>query len=78
MRLSLMKAAHGALASAFSRKSGSPPSYSAHVRWCEHGAPVQSGDARCLGLGVGSLGVRAVESHISRKTSEMWGTRVRC
>jgi hypothetical protein len=23
------------------------------------------------------LGVRAVESHISRKTSEMWGTRFR-
>ena len=28
----------------------------------------------CL-LTVRSLGVRAVESHISRKTSEMWGTR---
>jgi hypothetical protein len=24
---------------------------------------------------VGSFGARAVESHISRKTSEMWGTR---
>ena len=46
-------------------------------RWCEHGAPVRSGDARCVGLRVKSLGARAVESHISRKTSEMWGTRVR-
>ena len=34
-------------------------------------------DARCVGLRVKSLGARAVESHISRKTSEMWGTRVR-
>jgi hypothetical protein len=28
-----------------------------------------------LSIGLKSFGVRAVESHISPKTSEMWGTR---
>ena len=50
---------------------GLRPSFSAHVRWCEHGAPVRSCRTAT------GLRARAAVSHISRKTSEMWGTR-RC
>ena len=45
------------------RKSG--------VRWCERGAPVDSLSTR---LELVSGQSSAVVSHISRKTSEMWGT----
>jgi stage II sporulation protein D len=47
-------------------------SFSAHVRFGERGAPAQL-DQGCWELR--SFGVRLVVSHISRKTSEMWGTR---
>ena len=47
------------------RKSG--------VRWCERGAPVLFPQGLFLGYG---LGFGAVVSHISRKTSEIWGTRL--
>jgi stage II sporulation protein D len=47
-------------------------SFSAHVRLGERGAPVQL-DEGCWELK--SFGVGAVVSHISRKTSEIWGTR---
>jgi len=40
MRLSLMKAAHADLFGAMCRKSGVAPSFSAHVRLGERGAPV--------------------------------------
>jgi hypothetical protein len=47
-------------------------SFSAHVRSGEHGAPVRfPGEPRILK----SFAEGAVVSHISRKTSEMWGTR---
>src|ERR1700722_7238566 len=48
---------------------GLRPSFSAHVRWCEHGAPVRSCGTRNW------FGDKTVVSHISRKTSEMWDTR---
>src|SRR5277367_6809629 len=62
------------------------PSFSAHVRWCEHGAPRRSScglffKSRTEIL-VGDLSVRSslegkpAVSHISRKTSEM--PRISC
>jgi hypothetical protein len=52
---------------------GFAPSFSAHVRFGEHGAPVQLPVGWFWGHGSGS---NAVVSHISRKTSEIWGTRL--
>jgi hypothetical protein len=51
---------------------GLHPSFSAHVRWSEHGAAVRFPN---VPWGLKSLKERAVVSHISRKASEMWGTR---
>ena len=51
---------------------GLRPSFSAHVRLGERGAPVQFDQGRWE---LKSLRVSSVVSHISRKTSEMWGTR---
>jgi hypothetical protein len=47
---------------------GFAPSYSAHVRWGERGAPVLLLETV---IGPNSCTGRAVESHISRKTSEI-------
>ena len=49
---------------------GLRPSYSAHVRWCERGAPLWSCGDRA------GLRGRPAVSHISRKTSEM--PRISC
>jgi hypothetical protein len=46
-------------------------SFSAHVRWCEHGAPVHFPNRRFRSR---NNRLRDMESHISRKTSEIWGT----
>ena len=51
---------------------GFAPSFSAHVRLGERGAPVPVPWAFFEGQ---RWQVGAVVSHISRKTSEMWGTR---
>jgi hypothetical protein len=76
MRLSLMKAAHAVVSSAAYRKSGSPV-FSAQVRLGEPGAPVQGERGLASGrVQLPKVGqYRFVESHISRKTSEIWGTR---
>jgi hypothetical protein len=49
---------------------GLRPSFSAHVRWCEHGAPL------CICCPATGLRGRPAVSHISRKTSEM--PRISC
>jgi hypothetical protein len=59
-----------AYAGKLNRKSG--------VRLGERGAPVQGCRLACFPGGFfeeGRLRLRLVVSHISRKTSEMWGTR---
>jgi hypothetical protein len=71
-----MKAAHAALAGAAYRKSGYLARFSRDVGFHEPESPACESSAEAEEK-VKNIESNSVESHISRKTSEIWGTQVR-